>query len=52
MYISKKKGLKSQNPKFNIFWKIAFWNKQKWLNKNMLEFLKKLKSINKIKFQK
>ena len=28
-YIPRKMGLKSQNPKFNIFCKIAFRNKQK-----------------------
>ena len=29
-------GLKFQNPSFNILCKIAFWNKQKWLNKELI----------------
>ena len=28
--------LKAQNPGFNILWKIAFWNEQKWLNKGLI----------------
>ena len=28
-------GLKFQNPSFILF-KIAFWNKQKWLNKELI----------------
>ena len=29
-------GLKFHNPNFNILCKIAFWNKQKWLNKELI----------------
>ena len=29
-------GLKFQNPSFNILCKIAFWNKQKWLSKELI----------------
>ena len=29
-------GLKLQNPSINILCKIAFWNKQKWLNKKLI----------------
>ena len=28
--------LKFQNHIFNILYKIAFWNKQKWLNKELI----------------
>ena len=31
-----KMGLKFQKPGFNILCKIAFWNKQKWLNKELI----------------
>ena len=34
--ILRKMGLKFQNPSFNILSKIAFWNKQKWLNKELI----------------
>ena len=34
--ILKKIGLKLQNPTFNSLCKIAFWNKQKWLNKLLI----------------
>ena len=35
-WILKKMGLKFQNPNLNILRKIAFWNKQKWLNKELI----------------
>ena len=35
-YILRKKSLKFQNPSFNILCKIAFWNKQKCLNKELI----------------
>ena len=28
--------LKSQNPDFSIVYKIAFWIKQKWVNKELI----------------
>ena len=34
---SKKNGLKFQNLSFKTFSKIAFWDKQKWLNKDYME---------------
>ena len=34
--ILRKMGLKFQNPSFNILCKIAFWNKQKWLSKELI----------------
>ena len=33
--ILRKMSLKFQNPSFNILCKIAFWNKQNWLNKKL-----------------
>ena len=29
-------GLKFQNPSFNMLCRIAFWNKKKWLNKELI----------------
>ena len=34
--ILRKIVLKFQNPSFNILYKIAFWNKEKWLNKELI----------------
>ena len=34
--ILRKMGLKFQNPSFNILFKIAFWNKQKKMNKELI----------------
>ena len=34
--ILRKMGLKFQNSSFNILCKIAFWDKQKWLNKELI----------------
>ena len=34
--ILRKMGLKFQNPSFSMLCKIAFWNKQKWLNKELI----------------
>ena len=34
--ILRKMGLKFHNPGFNLLCKIAFWNKQKWLNKELI----------------
>ena len=34
--IPRKMSSKFQNPSFNILCKIAFWNKQKWLNKELI----------------
>ena len=34
--IPRKMSSKFQNPGFNILCKIAFWNKQKWLNKELI----------------
>ena len=35
-YILRKMGWKFQNPNFNNLCKIAFWNKQNWLNKELI----------------
>ena len=34
--ILRKMVLKFQNHSFNILYKIAFWNNQKWLNKELI----------------
>ena len=34
--ILRKMGPKFQNPSFNILFKIAFWNKQKKMNKELI----------------
>ena len=34
--ILRKMGLKFQNPSFNILFKIAFWNKKKKMNKELI----------------
>ena len=34
--ILRKMGLKFQNSSFNILCKIAFWNQQKWLSKELI----------------
>ena len=34
--ILRKTGLKFKNPSFKTLSKIAFWNKQKWLNKDLI----------------
>ena len=34
--ILRKMGLKFRNPSFHILRKIAFWNKQNWLNKELM----------------
>ena len=34
--ILRKMGLKFQSPSFNILFKIAFWNKQKKMNKELI----------------
>ena len=34
--ILKKMSSKFKNPSFNILCEIAFWNKQKWLNKELI----------------
>ena len=41
--ILRKMGLKFRNPSFSILWKIAFWNKQKWLNKELIIWSKLLR---------
>ena len=35
-YILRKMDFKFQNPNFNIVYKIAFWIKQKWVNKELI----------------
>ena len=35
-WILRKMDLKFQNPNFVILRKLAFWNKQKWLNKELI----------------
>ena len=34
--ILRKMGLTFQNPNFNILCRIAFWNRQKWLNMGLI----------------
>ena len=34
--ILRKISLKFKNHSFNVLWKIAFWNKQKWLNRELI----------------
>ena len=45
-YILRKMRLKFQNPNFNISSKIAFWNKQKWLNREQKRCFCKVLSTN------
>ena len=37
-YTLRKVGLKSENPNFEILCKIAFCDKQKWLNKKLIKW--------------
>ena len=47
-YILRNKGSKFQSHRFKFLCKIAFWKNQKWLNKIMFQFPKKLKLYTKL----